>query len=62
MNDLKSTSDKLPTLIPAVGVQIEVRLVIDDGMAFSEIDDVLDKCRELGSAEIVKVIQFTGEK
>ena len=40
----------------ARGVRIEVRMVVKDFGDWTYVDEVLDKCREYGAAEIVQVI------
>ena len=57
MESLTGHGDR-PDLLPAIGVRIECRIVVDREYGWEEVKEILEKCREYGSAEVTEYLPF----
>ena len=60
LDSLKETTDfkTRPKIIPAIGVTIECRIILEKDSDWSLVQDVLNQCRCHGAAEVVGVRAF----
>ena len=54
MDGLEKT--KVDPVNPVVGIEITCRLVMSDSDDYQYVTEVIDKCREVGAAEITKSV------